>query len=585
MKTRFSLRPKRRLSLKQGLLGIVIVCWTLSILIIMVAMRFYSRNQMAQQAKSTVKTSVTSAVDLSVYNIRAAMDASRQASLSGTIREAYARFIATNKSNKYRLYDSVVSYLNLQYRRDTKFITTMLYFCDEPEFIYYTSNNAAFGSYNSVRIFKNGAQTEVQTISETLGTGICFFNYDETVYMVRNIVDSDYNPYAVLVMEIAPEALFEGLGSVLFVEGARIHIDDADIALLDSVGEPRFSDVGYVLTETKDGHYLVSDSRMIDRIRIRYYFEIDAAAFTAQYRNLNWLMILLLCGVGPLLAFATYLYYKHLSLPINDIVGAAERIAGGEMGYQIDCYYASEELAQLADCFNKMSASMKQQFEQSYNEQLALQDARMKALVSQINPHFLNNTLESINWEARMNGDVKVSKMIESLSVMLNAATARGGKPTVRLSQEMEFVDAYLYILSERMGQRLTLTREIDEALLGCDVPRLILQPIVENAIEHGIGARPRGCITIRVRRQGDDMLLETVNDGAMSESDRAVIERLLAWDGKSEDVALRAGHIGIRNVNQRLKIMYGEAYGLTIENDEEGQTVARIIVPISGLA
>ncbi len=140
-----------------------------------------------------------------------------------------------------------------------------------------------------------------------------------------------------------------------------------------------------------------------------------------------------------------------------------------------------------------MSSELKNQFERSYLEQQALQQARVKALQSQINPHFLNNTLEVINWEARLSGDERVSAMIEALSVMLNAALDRDGRSMIPLREELSYVDAYLYIIRERLGDRLVIEREIDETMLDEMVPRLIFQPLVENAVEHDLTARHGG--------------------------------------------------------------------------------------------
>jgi two-component system sensor histidine kinase YesM len=194
----------------------------------------------------------------------------------------------------------------------------------------------------------------------------------------------------------------------------------------------------------------------------------------------------------------------------------------------------------------------------------------------------LNNTLEIINWEARMNGDVAVSRMIEALSTMLTAATDRDGKANVQLREELEYVDAYLYIISVRLGKRLTVSRDIDSELLDVMVPRLILQPIVENAVEHGVSPRMQGSIALRVYRNHDDLVLEVENDGEMSSRDIETVERLLHWDGQSEQPSVNSARLGIRNVNQRLKILYKERCGFTIEPTEGGRTLARVVIGLS---
>ena len=121
----------------------------------------------------------------------------------------------------------------------------------------------------------------------------------------------------------------------------------------------------------------------------------------------------------------------------------------------------------------------------------------MKALQSQINPHFLNNTLEIINWEARMAGDDRVSAMIEALSTMMGAVLDRDGRNQIPLKEELSYVDAYLFIINERLGGGLQVEREIEEEAAKIPVPRLILQPIVENAVEHDITPNRGGKLTL----------------------------------------------------------------------------------------
>jgi two-component system sensor histidine kinase YesM len=171
--------------------------------------------------------------------------------------------------------------------------------------------------------------------------------------------------------------------------------------------------------------------------------------------------------------------------------------------------------------------------------------------------------------------------MIEALSTMLSAATARGTKSTVYLSEELSYVDAYLYIISVRLGKRLSVSREIDESLLVASVPQLVMKPVVENAIEHAIAPRQRGELTIRAYQEDDDLVLEIENDGEMHEADLTATKTLLTWDGGIEYTPTKSKSLGIRNVNQRIKILYGAAYGLTIENTLQKTTLARIRLPL----
>lgn len=217
---------------------------------------------------------------------------------------------------------------------------------------------------------------------------------------------------------------------------------------------------------------------------------------------------------------------------------------------------------------------MKNQFDRSYLEQQATQRAQIKALESQINPHFLNNTLEIINWEARLAENERVSAMIEALSTMLKAALDRDGRNKIPLTEELGYVDAYLYIIHERLGDKFKVYKEIDEGILRQLIPRLILQPLVENAVEHDISARHGGALTVRAYRREEKMVLEVEHDGSMTPEDRENIRRLLSDSADCES------QVGLRNVSRRLRLLYAEEGSLTVEEIRPGTILARVSFP-----
>ena len=226
-----------------------------------------------------------------------------------------------------------------------------------------------------------------------------------------------------------------------------------------------------------------------------------------------------------------------------------------------------------------MSEELKNQFDRSVKEQQALQQAQVKALQLQINPHFLNNTLEIINWEARLANDTRASSMLEALSVMMSGTLGRDGRSRIPLREELTYVDAYLYIIRERLGERLTITREIDESMLDTQVPRLILQPIVENAVEHDLTPQRGGQLSMRARQEDGFVILEVEHDGHMTPEDLASISAVLS--SPIEDTGI-SGQIGLRNVKQRLTLLYGDQGTIHLTQPEEGRILARVNFPLS---
>ena len=188
-----------------------------------------------------------------------------------------------------------------------------------------------------------------------------------------------------------------------------------------------------------------------------------------------------------------------------------------------------------------------------------------------------------MNWQARMAGDIQVTKMIEALSTLLDYSMDRSNKRLIYLSEELRCADAYCYIISMRFGQRLQIEKEIDESLLQQMVPQLILQPLLESAVMHGVERIKRGTIWLKAYRQDQNMILEVCNTGEiLSEEAQSKINQILTGQLQIENTPGKHVSLGIRNVNERINLIYGKQYGLTIQSNQPGQTTATITIPIS---
>ncbi len=573
-------KPTRAVSLKWRLVTIVLLCWVLPVLLILAVVGAYSYSQVERQIADTITVSAQNAANMVKAGMESALSDSRAASYDPTIRSAYAAY--QNDQDKVALYDTLIDYLTRQYRYNEMFTTTMLFFYNEPDNIYYINNTANAGAYGFVRNYVSTVHPAVINLSNEIGTNIRFIAHDETLYMVRNLVDSSFEPYATLVMQIDKAVLFRELTGIVWLTDATVTLDGASVTVFGSgtdapQGGRRINAMQY---EENGGLVTLGLTQKLEQHEVSYSLRVDSSDLLDQLSTMQKLLLPITIFVVPLLLIAIFAFNRLVSRPVERLVEVAAIIEKGELGYQAKDLPSSLEFRYLYERFNSMSMSMKEQFERSYYEQLALQDSRMKALQSQINPHFLNNTLEIINWEARMAGNLNVSKMIESLSTLLSAATARGGNPMTHLSEELAFVDAYLYIISVRMGKRLNVVKEIDEALLPLLVPRLIMQPVVENAVEHGITPRQRGTLTLRVYAKEETLCLEVENDAPLSAADRDAVTQLLSDENTGEDAA-KPGQVGIRNVNQRLKLLYGNGAGLSLTQTQAATTLARITLPL----
>ena len=570
-----------RYSLKWGLVLLVVACWIVPITIFSGATGYFITQNINDQIARTINLSANNSVKMAVSQIDFAANSSRYASYNPSVKNAYANYQKNRDSTA--LYESVTGFLNQQYKYDEKFLITTLYFCDNSDNIYYTYNEEYNATYFKVKEYRENVHNKVQQLSQTLGTGIGFLNVDGQVYMVRNILGSDYKTIAVITMQLNTDTMFAGIENVVWETDITIWLDDTPVVLDGSSLDPEKLGISFAredqTLENIGGSSYVSGMSEADSCKLKYVIGVDSSPLMQEFSGVTTKLIWIAVMIIPLLGAVILFFTRSVSRPIDRLIVDAKSIEKGNFGVQIEDRFSSSEFQYLADAFNSMSYKLKYQFDRIYKEELALRDAKIMALQSQINPHFLNNTLEIINWEARLSKNTKVSKMIEALSTMLDAAMDRKGKPIVHISEEMMYVDAYLYIITERLGKRLTVKKEIDNTLLDLYVPRLIMQPIIENAVEHDIQSRTRGEIIIRIYRQADDLILEVEHDGVLTDQDSHRIEHLLSDETLIDQEA--ANSLGIRNVNQRLKIIYGEKSGLSIKMNKTNRILTRIVIVI----
>lgn len=489
----------RKLSI--GILQVMLVGWLLPLTVMSACVFFVVSGQLERQTRETIQESADTAADICEMRLLSSIQASRNASYIPTIKENWKSYQADG--NEQKLYDGVYEFISQMYKYDENFLSTMVYFKQNPEKLYYIYSSIADADYDSVCFFREKAKEDADSQAKSIDTGIGFLCRDGHTYMIRNIVDKSFAPFAVIAMELDKKSIFQSLKGIGWFEDACVYIDGVCAYSGDgraaAMGDEReeLSSRRSVYVED-NGRAYVGRRTVLEGHEIRYVVMLDYDAIRYERSSMVSLFLVFLISTVPLVLLIFRFLYRNVSAPVKRLVESAHEIEIGNFGYQIISNEQSEEFSYLTGAFNSMSDKLKNQFEQIYLEELALKDADIKALQSQINPHFLNNTLEIINWEARMNGNDKVSSMIEALSTMLEATRNRKRQPMIPLAEELEYVNAFCYICQQRFGEKLQFEKQIDNTLLAQEVPRLIIQPIIENAVEHGLAGK-RGKIDIRI--------------------------------------------------------------------------------------
>ncbi len=578
---------RKRKSLRWSMVRRLVFGWFLPLFLMICGVIFLMTRNVLGQVEQTIQSSVEKTVEIMQIQLKDCETASKNASYMAVIAKYYRQYWGVEDRTEFR--NSVEEFLRQQYAYDDNCRTAELVVLNEPGSCYYALNESNGGSYQDIRFFNTKARDKILKVAETLDTGTTLVGVEGKIYMVRNLVTAKFEPYAVLTLELDQDSLMKSYAGIWGYADAALYWNGELLVpgIVKNEGSPEHN-YAYIMDalgekdavyEYKGGGY----SHAYRRIKtyggtMVLMISLDNSVTYAEMAVMQYFFLILFLFMIPLIVQMMRFFHKKVTVPLGELIIAADTVREGELGIQIANEEDNEEFYRMKESFNHMSLQLKNQFERIYLEEVALRDAKIMALQSQINPHFLNNTLEIINWEARLNGNNKVSGMIEALSTMLEETMNRKEAQFHSVAEELAYADAYLYIISQRFGAKFRCTKQIDERLMSLQVPRLIIQPIVENAVEHGMDITEQGKLELRLFERADGYLcIEVEDNGHLTKEDRKRIDRILSQDielSKEKRVSL-----GIRNVDQRLKMIYGPDCGLFIDGNENDDTVSTILL------
>lgn len=287
-------------------------------------------------------------------------------------------------------------------------------------------------------------------------------------------------------------------------------------------------------------------------------------------------LIIGLCLVS--LVLVAVLFSNRLSGPIRSITRQMSKIESGNFNTQVTVQSA-DELGLLARGFNKMVVRLQSYIDEVYVAQIKQKQAELHALKSQIRPHYLYNTLEVIRMSAVANDDHEVGDMILSLSHQLKYVLDYG-QETVPLSEEKMNIEQYFKLMEYRYGEhRLAMEFRFESELLSVPIPKLSIQPLVENAIYHGIMPKTgKGTVRITAEKGTEGCIYITVDDDGVGMSSDAL--ELLRAKLRGDQPGDAGGSIGLKNVHDRFIALYGPQYGLQINSSQPIGTSVRLVIP-----
>jgi sensor histidine kinase YesM len=284
---------------------------------------------------------------------------------------------------------------------------------------------------------------------------------------------------------------------------------------------------------------------------------------------------------------SSLLFSRYLMKPLLHLRGLMKRAELGDL----KAYWAwdsKQEMNELGYSYNQMLNRIEDLIKQVKQEEALKKDAEMEALQYQLNPHFLYNTLNTIKWVAKIHKTPQISEVITALVLLLQSSLGKRGD-FISLQEEAQLVEAYMAIQFFRYGDEIKVSFEMDDFAKKCLVPRLILQPLVENAIIHGIKPlKGDGIITIKAWMDRDLLFCEVSDNGVgmpahLLNADEAGFEKKAAraFPAQPNGMKERMSGIGLRHIREKIKLYYGPDYKMHIFSKEKQGTTIRISLPI----
>ena len=255
---------------------------------------------------------------------------------------------------------------------------------------------------------------------------------------------------------------------------------------------------------------------------------------------------------------------RHITRPVSRLDKAIAKVKDGDLSIQVKVK-TSDELGRLTESFNQMVKDLKRYLEDRVQRQKDLNETTLRLYQTQLNPHFLYNTLDTIKWSAKIHQIPEIAVLAENLAVILRKSIS--SKPFIQLREELDTIESYIKIQKIRFAGRFLYETEVPDMLEDCVIPKMILQPLVENAIIHGLDGCANGYICIYAAQKDGILRISVTDDGC------GMGQEMLDWMN-SPNPAKRDGHLGLYNVIQILKLYYGEEYGIQAESDTSGTTV-----------
>lgn len=385
-------------------------------------------------------------------------------------------------------------------------------------------------------------------------------------------VDLNYNS----ISELCDAISFGSRGYIYILdEGGNLIYHPQQQLLYSGLKQEKIQEI----LECEENSFITEDGKLYSISKSRETgWTVVGVAYTAELlkNSAETTRIYLVSAVLILLAALAIAFFlsNEITKPITKLRDSMKEVEKGRFDNAALEISGQNEISALSSSFNIMTTEIKHLMEQNVEEQRQKRKSELRALQAQINPHFLYNTLDSIIWMAEWGKTKEVVLMTSSLAKLLRQSISNQNE-LVRVEEEVEYTRSYLTIQKMRYKDKLEYDIQLSPEVLKRKVPKLVLQPLVENAIYHGIKYKEgKGTILIDGFRESDEIVLKITDDGI------GMTEEQLAKIFEKRETDTRKNGVGVLNVHERIQLYYGKEYGLVFKSVSGRGTVVEVHIP-----
>lgn len=405
------------------------------------------------------------------------------------------------------------------------------------------------------------------------------------VFFVVDYIDKNtLNPIGKIIIEVNIESMVEANALQKLYGGTEVFLSDSEGNILAATSDDNreentleltkfssqgASNAGYV--EWKNDQHYHRQERLEDtNLKLDIFIPQDEILQATRKVELWYLVIITATLI--LTGFICAVVYMAISKPLKVSISKINQLAAGDFSVRME-ELPYNETEKLIYSFNYMAENLENYYQEAYTKGVLLKESEYKLLEAQINPHFLFNLLEVINLKCMQAGQKETSSMITNLARLLSNNIGRQGEQKVTFSQELEYVNYYLNLQKLRFAEDLSFTIEYeDNAILDYYLPKLTIQPLVENGIVHGLeNQRGGGKVAVRIWEEEDSIYISVSDNGVGF--DQSKIEEALE--------SYSHNHVALNNIKRRITLLYGDRGDLRINSTPGVGTTAVVIIPI----